>query len=245
MVLYYGIGEVIVIIDGGNQNTNFLHQGVNITKLNGHLDIIECTFNKDISFRKRNTATNEDTIFAECFTAERDCFVLNGTFAENIRKPLYTGHGGIIIIKQLNEDTYGDYTCYETYNTSNEASISIERPKIKTNEGTSETPNKRTCMCLIWITRSNISILWRKFTQTTHTNCRSSSSTLSSAASNVYTISRSPSSISPSLSSSNDSNSSGGISRPITPSSNNRTDISSPIENTGMLTDLPPADIAV
>ncbi|XP_052269027.1 uncharacterized protein LOC127870480 isoform X2 [Dreissena polymorpha] len=221
MVLYYGIGEVIVIIDGGNQNTNFLHQGVNITKLNGHLDIIECTFNKDISFRKRNTATNEDTIFAECFTAERDCFVLNGTFAENIRKPLYTGHGGIIIIKQLNEDTYGDYTCYETYNTSNEASISIERPKIKTNEGTSETPNKP------------------------HTNCRSSSSTLSSAASNVYTISRSPSSISPSLSSSNDSNSSGGISRPITPSSNNRTDISSPIENTGMLTDLPPADIAV
>ncbi|KAH3875916.1 uncharacterized protein LOC127870491 isoform X1 [Dreissena polymorpha] len=100
-----------------------------LTNVSEYQTVIECIYPGDISLAFLSFKTNDKNILVDCMFAAPTCVILNDTYKDNFRT-LFTGRGGILIIKELNEYTYGNYSCYEMYNSSNGAVSTIEESSL-------------------------------------------------------------------------------------------------------------------
>ncbi|KAH3713951.1 uncharacterized protein LOC127858126 isoform X3 [Dreissena polymorpha] len=85
---------------------------------------IECASNTDFTFKLYSNGLNDSLTIAECDFNRKSCVFLTNIY-ENIYTILYTGRGGILVIRYLNDETVGTYQCHETYNPMNFVSTMI------------------------------------------------------------------------------------------------------------------------
>ena len=85
---------------------------------------IECSLNSDISFKFTNKQSKKTQTLAACSTNINSCYLSDKTLAQSyaIAK---SDVGGTLFIIDVSEDTMGTYTCYETYNATNSATVDV------------------------------------------------------------------------------------------------------------------------
>ncbi|KAH3851514.1 hypothetical protein DPMN_093996 [Dreissena polymorpha] len=85
---------------------------------------MECAADVDITFNLYSNMLNKSLTIAECVSLTKSCFILTKTH-EHKYKIVYTGRGGILILRVLDESTIGSYQCFETSNPINIVSTNI------------------------------------------------------------------------------------------------------------------------
>ncbi|KAH3746987.1 uncharacterized protein LOC127847182 [Dreissena polymorpha] len=85
---------------------------------------IECALNSDISFKFTNKQSNKTQTIAACSININSCYLSDKILAQSyaIAK---SDVGGVLFVIDVSDDTFGTYTCYETYNASNSAVINL------------------------------------------------------------------------------------------------------------------------
>ncbi|XP_052286102.1 heat shock 70 kDa protein 12B-like isoform X2 [Dreissena polymorpha] len=85
---------------------------------------IECSSNVDITFKLINHKANVTVTLAECDLTKKACTILQPNL-HNKYNLSYTGIGGVLHIKSLNNESFGTYICCETYNPDIFVSIDV------------------------------------------------------------------------------------------------------------------------
>ncbi|XP_052267601.1 uncharacterized protein LOC127869256 isoform X2 [Dreissena polymorpha] len=99
---------------------------------------IQCSSDKDFTFRLHNNMLHTSITIAECDFAKKSCLMLTKTHKDKYNVS-YTGRGGILIIRVLDKETIGTYQCHETFDPNNTVSTNISPSDfISTNENCSE-----------------------------------------------------------------------------------------------------------
>ncbi|KAH3746990.1 uncharacterized protein LOC127847851 [Dreissena polymorpha] len=85
---------------------------------------IECSLASDISFKFTNKQSNKTQTIAACSININSCYLSDRILAQRyaIAK---SDVGGVLFVIDVSDDTFGTYTCYETYNASNSAVINL------------------------------------------------------------------------------------------------------------------------
>ncbi|XP_052223581.1 uncharacterized protein LOC127839320 isoform X2 [Dreissena polymorpha] len=105
---------------------------------------IQCSSNSDIIFKFTKDKTNATVTIAECETTLKTCYLVDNYHAVNYATS-FTDDGGLLNVLNIGEDTYGTYTCYETYNLGSYKRTELKPPvKVKTKPVTAE-PVCRNC----------------------------------------------------------------------------------------------------
>ncbi|KAH3860961.1 uncharacterized protein LOC127870237 isoform X1 [Dreissena polymorpha] len=109
-----------------------VHSSLQLNKKKGDIQLpIECSLNSDISFKFTNKKFNRTQTIAACSTNINSCYLSDKILARSyaIAK---SDVGGILFIIGVGEDTFGTYTCYETYNHTNSAAVDISGNDLQT-----------------------------------------------------------------------------------------------------------------
>ncbi|KAH3836424.1 hypothetical protein DPMN_109794 [Dreissena polymorpha] len=85
---------------------------------------IECASDSDFTFKFYSKICAKSITIAECDLGKEECMML-ATTHENKYSVMYTRRGGVLRIKDLDEETVGTYQCYETFNPFNVVSTHI------------------------------------------------------------------------------------------------------------------------
>ncbi|XP_052236022.1 uncharacterized protein LOC127847857 [Dreissena polymorpha] len=85
---------------------------------------IECSFNGDISFKFTSKLSKKTQTIAACSTTINSCYLSDQLLAQRyaISK---SNVGGELLIIEVSENSFGTYTCYETYNSTNSAAVDV------------------------------------------------------------------------------------------------------------------------
>ncbi|KAH3713918.1 hypothetical protein DPMN_073721 [Dreissena polymorpha] len=85
---------------------------------------IECASNSDLSFKFYSNLIKKFLTIAECDFHRQACVLITPIYT-HVYTISYTGRGGILVIRDLEEETTGHYQCYETYYPQNAVSTKI------------------------------------------------------------------------------------------------------------------------
>ncbi|KAH3817232.1 heat shock 70 kDa protein 12A-like [Dreissena polymorpha] len=85
---------------------------------------IECSSNSDISFKFYSNVLKKSLTIAECDFHRKSCALLT-TLHTHAYDISYTGRGGILVIRDIEEEIIGTYQCFDTYNPQNLVSTYI------------------------------------------------------------------------------------------------------------------------
>ncbi|KAH3817594.1 hypothetical protein DPMN_119133 [Dreissena polymorpha] len=93
--------------------------GIHCVRLSSvFVNAVECSSSKDLSFQFIGYNNNLTVNLAECLKLVTSCRLMEESFSENYTISV-KANGGILMIINLGEYTYGTYKCCEMYNPEN------------------------------------------------------------------------------------------------------------------------------